>query len=180
MFSLQLLLSILISFGQTQDWDCSHYDFYTVGVCYQYSGSLQRYFECNGTNTIAQMDFTDGSCGTSDATPDTSFSYMYTTEDSSLSVFNCGSSLACSYLILRYFYDDYCRGESYFDSPIITNQRYRCSFQGSSSMYSCSGNTYTCDYYTSHDCSGTPTSTSTTINDECNDDIDGSGCYTVC
>ena len=169
-----VLSSLLVLGASAQyEWTCNHWSAYTVDVCYQYSTSYQYLFECNTTDSLVLSQFSDGSCGETDADPWYSITYWESSDTTDL--FQCDQSAACDYAILRYYTDDECSGDTYSDGPFVTGQCY----EGSSTSFevSCGTDKLTVkSYTTAGDCTGS--SVSATVNyASYNDDI--SGCYMV-
>ena len=157
---LLLFVSSLFSVinGQYTDWTCNHYGTYTVDMCFQYSGSLEYLFECNGTDAISFKTYTDGKCGESGATV-----YTNTIISTSTGLFACDQSSACDVFVVSFYTDEDCTGDSYFELGFVVDQCY--SGSGSSLEYSCSGSKLTTKSYTSDDCSGSSTDVTVNYND---------------
>ena len=146
-----------------------------MGDCYRYSASYEYYFECNGTNSVIVYQFTDGSCNTEDQ----SAYYSYTYDDSSdtSGIFQCDQQESCKAAILRYYYDDDCNGESYYDYPFITTECYSSST--TSYELGCDGDTLSvASYSSSDDCKGDATTASLTFDSSYSESF--TGCYKVC
>ena len=156
---LLALIGVVVVNGQFSDWTCNHWSFYTVDLCYQFSTSFQYLFVCNGTDSITFYSYTDGSCGDTDSTAWTTSTYDESSDTTDL--FACDQSSACDTAIIRYYADEECTGDSYFDTPYISGQCY--SGSSTSSEVSCSGDKFTIKTYTgAGDCTGS--SVSVTVN----------------
>ena len=166
--------SVVSVSGQYYDaWDCNHYSSYTVDLCYGVTSSYEYLATCNGTTSIVWAAYSDNTCGDTDAEPWLSVTYHESSD--TLDVFACDQTDACDYVIIRLYGDDDCSGSSYVDVPYITGQCYQWS-SSLSYEYSCSGNKFTSNTYSSEDCSGSSVTVSIDYT-EYNDDI--SGCYEV-
>ena len=157
----------------TGDWECNHYSFYTTGVCYNFF-STQYYVECNGTDKLSFYQFSDGSCGTNSASP----SYVITYDESSDTedLFECDNDDPCEYIIVRYYDDEDCSGDSIADGPLIPGVCY----ESSTSSYGivCEGSELTVVTFPDEgDCTGDAVA-STIDYEDYSDDLDG--CYEVC
>ena len=172
-YALFACVSILhLSSGQ-YDWDCNHLGVYTVDVCYQFSTSFQYLFKCNTTDSMVFTQYSDGSCGETDAESIYSVTYWESTDTYDL--FQCDQDTACDYVILRYYEDEDCSGDSYWDNPFVTGQCYSSS--STSFTMSCGAVTLTIETYTTAtDCTGSSV-TSTSNYEEYTESI--TGCYQV-
>ena len=174
--SYALFASILrISSGQ-YDWECNHLSFYTVDVCYQYSTSYQYLFECNTTNSMVFSQYSDGSCGETDA--ESIYSVTYWESSDTYDLFQCDQDAACDYAVLRYYADEDCSGDSYWDRSLwVTGQCYPSSHDSTSQIISCGPDTITVEAFsTATDCTGSST-TITSSYEEYSASI--TGCYQV-
>ena len=155
------------------DWDCNYYSSYTTGVCYNLYTS-QYYFECNGTDKLSFYIYSDGSCGTNSASP--SFVITYDESSDTADLFECDNDDPCEYIILRYYDDEDCSGDSYADGGLIPGVCY--SLSSTSYGVACKGSELTVVTFTDEDdCTGDAVA-STIDYEDYNDDF--SGCYEVC
>ena len=168
-FGLTSLLVLGVS-GQ-YDWTCNHWSRFTIDYCYQYSTTYQYLLECNTTDSLILSQYTDGSCGETDADPYVEIAYWEISDTTNL--WQCDQSAPCDYAILRYYTDEDCSGDTYSDDPFITGQCY--SDTSTSFEVSCSSDTLTVKTYTSQgDCTGSSVSVTVDYADY-NDDV--TGCY---
>ena len=124
-------------YGQYAGWDCNHYEEYTVDRCY-HAGSLAYLYTCVGTDAIRYTTYTDGTCGESN----TSYVTKYTYTNGSGITWECGKSEACDVAIVSFYGTEDCTGE-YTESSYIIGQCYSASssISTSSTIYTCSSST---------------------------------------
>ena len=168
--------------------DCNHYGNFTVGVCYQLSGSLQMSFKCNSSDTMTVYLYQDG-CDEFDINPDGYFEQyeIYKSDDTS-NIMQCDKSNACDYGISRHYIDEEdCNGNYtssiYNDTDyFIINQCYRVS-DSITYEYRCVNSGVYKDTYESPDCdfsdSGFVTVRGYNYGDR-NYHPNKTGCYEVC
>lgn len=178
---VELLISLMAASAFTAlsqveyNWDCNHYETYTVDVCYQDdSNDVYYYFTCNTTDSMVQLTYTDDTCsGTvSDVT-------VYTADNTTSSGdFECDQDSACEYGLVYEYSDESCSGDSYTILRFIFDQCYEYT-SNSFIFESCDSdnNTITVSEYSTTDCTASP---DTMIEDYNQQSESQTGCWEVC
>ena len=101
--------------------------------------SGQYDWDCNTTNSMVFTQYSDGSCGQTNADPIYSITYWESSDTYDL--FQCDQDTACDYAVLRYYADEDCSDDLHCDRNSYVFKTTACDSSTSGSGTSGSGST---------------------------------------